>query len=118
LANLAVDRLRVRHVEVLEIVGDGGRIESHIEARQRQKRFQLGAERERGRRRVVIERFLAEAIPSDEEPLAPLVPYAESEHAVQARQAPFAPLLVRVDDDLRIRTSTEAVPQPQQLLSQ
>ena len=46
------------------------------------------------------------------------VPQGESEDAVKPRDAGFAPLLVSVDDDLRIRFGLEDMPLGQELGAQ
>ena len=47
--------------------------------------------------------------------LLPLVPDGEGEHAVEALQAAFAPLLPGVDDHLRVAAGAEGVSACQQL---
>src|SRR5262245_24468563 len=70
--------------------------------------FQLGCKQEKpivGDR--VIQGFLAKPISGEEQNLAVAIVKREGEHATEALDANGAPLLPRVDDDLRIGTRLE-----------
>ena len=74
----------------------------------------LRAEEQRSVAVQVVERFDPVAVAGEMEPAASVVPQGKGEHAVEALDAPDAPLLVSVEEDLRIRAGPEFVAEPLQ----
>src|SRR5512135_1428406 len=80
------------------------------------KRFELRAEDELPlRQQRVVERLHAEPVASEEQRLPITVPQREREHAAEALDAGFAPLLPGVDDHLGVALRMKAVPTAREL---
>ena len=56
-----------------------------------------------------VKRFDSQTIPRSEKPLLPLIPDGETEHTVQALQAPFTEFLVEVNDYFGIAVRSKYV---------
>ncbi len=110
LGGARIDGARLRNVAEREILFDRKRIELAPEARMGQQRLELGAEDEQpvGQQRV-MKRLHAEPVAREEQRLPVAVPQREGEHAAEALDAGFAPLLPGMDDHLGIAPGVKAV---------
>ena len=91
-------------------------IETPINLRAQQQRFELGGEEHPAvRQEGIIERLLAEAVTSEEQRLLPGIPQCKGKLPVEAIETRRAPLLPGVDDDLGVAAGAEHVAQPCQL---
>lgn len=93
-------------------------VERRLEARQVKERLDLGGEGKSPGQHRPVERLDAEPVPRGEQLSRLRVPDREREHAVEARHARRAPLLIRVEDDLGIAPGDELVAARAQLLAQ
>ena len=81
-----------------------------------QQRLQLGPEDDAAAGHLgVVERLDAEAVARQHQTPRVRVPQREREHAAEAVHAAFSPLLVAVDDDLRVGAGPEAMAGRRQL---
>jgi hypothetical protein len=84
----------------------------------RQDRLRLGTEEHAVRQRCVVQRLHTEPVSGQQKFLAPLVPDAEREHAVQPGHAVRTPLQVGVQHHLGVRARPELVPEGRQLAAE
>src|SRR5262249_28508373 len=83
----------------------------------REERLRLRAEDERRSAEGIEERLDPEPIAREKELLARAVPDAEREHAVEALDARRAPLHVRPQEDLGVRTRDEPMAEARELVT-
>ena len=82
------------------------------------ERFQFAREKETIRFEAVNERFLADAVASEEEPLARFVPDREGEHSVEFGEALESVLFVRLQENLDVGLRAEDAPAAPKFLAQ
>src|SRR4051812_40122082 len=89
----------IRDVAKGEIIVDRGPIQSLLDQRMNQQRFQLGGEDEiASAHETVIKRFFPEPVARHKQRVLVLVIQREHEHAAEALDASFAPLLPGMDN--------------------
>src|SRR5437773_10979475 len=84
----------------------------------REDRLDLRGKEELRAVTVIVQRLDPVPIPGKEEPLPRAIPDRKGEVSVEAIEAGFAPLLIRVDNDLRVRPGAKVVPGPFQFSAQ
>ena len=107
-----------RNVLEVEVAREAREIELSRHSWMQQQGPQLGPEHEGLMACVVVERLLAHAVTGEQERALPRVPHREGEHPVEVGDAILPVRLVRVDDDLGIRSSTEDVTQATEPLAE
>ena len=118
LAHALVQRQRGRRVSIPEEQVEGGRIDWRPAGQSRENRAKLGPEDHRPAFDPVVDELDAHGIAGEDEPLAPLIPDRQAEHAIQPVKDFCSPLLVAVDNDLRVGTRTEDVSGALEFLAQ
>src|SRR5688572_24872569 len=94
------------------------KIQLRLDGARREQRFDLAAEVETSLPLGVVQGLLAGAVAREEERPLRLVPQRNPEHAPQAAEGIFTPLLVRVDDRLRVARRRESMAERFELRAQ
>src|SRR5690242_11836195 len=84
---------------------------SRLDAGECEQRLDFRCEDKSAGRRGVIERLDSQPIARAEQSPVRAIPDGEAEHAVESGEAGFAPLTVRLEQDLGIGPRSEPVPQ-------
>ena len=111
-------RRRRDRIATEEVLGDLRAVERGLYARDEEQRARVGSERKPTSGLQKIKGLLSKPIPSKEQALVRLVPDRKRKHAVEMDRQILAPLLVSVDEHLRVRATSEAVAQPGELIPQ
>ena len=102
-----------RHVTERQVIGDRLPVDRAVGA-EREKRRDLGGEREASRRLRCVERLDPEPVACEHKPPPPRVPEGDREHAAQLGEARGAVLLVQVRHRLHVAAPPERVPAPRE----
>ncbi len=114
-ANPGKNRPRRRHEALVEVVDHRRRVELGIELGQVPQGLGLRGKRHALTAGKVVERLLAESVPCQKQPPPGQIENRQGKHPPQMLDQPVAPLLVAVDQHLRVGVvRVEAVPQSDQ----